>query len=131
MPQVVDNQVIIARLSQSAANHGICHRFHHIFRNVAFHHVPRQPAHQRHRLVQFVRHRQGDFFLCRFAIGRYHSRVFIITRSGHAALNLLSFGVPCQPLGQSRHRHRSLRVQRTYFLHEAHPRLREHLRGTR
>ena len=100
VPKVVDDEVVVTGIFQAELIHAVGRRTNHAVGDVAFHHVPRNPAHHRTGIQIALVDREGDRIgdTCTVhAVGEYQVDVVAIGAGrGDAALDAPQVGVPGQ-----------------------------------
>ena len=112
MPKVVDDEVVVAGFFQSELIQLIGRGAHHLIRDVAFEHVPRNPAH--HRTGSGIALVDGEGHVVRNqravgAVGQNQIHAIVISAgSRHTTFHAAQIRVPMQPFGQSGHHDRRI-----------------------
>ena len=102
VPEVVDDEVVVANIFQSLLHHGIRHFLHHVSRDFVLHHVPRNPSH--HGFCQgeiFLDSESGFSQNLLFLAFRRHNIVVIYAFCfGRSAFYNTAFGIPSESFGK-------------------------------
>ena len=100
VPKVVNDEVVVTGIFQSELIHAVGRRTNHAVGDVAFHYVPRNPAHRRTGIQIALVDREGDGIgdACTVhAVGEYQVDVVAIGAGrGDPALDAPQVGVPSQ-----------------------------------
>ena len=112
VPKVVDDEVVVAGFFQSELIQLIGRGAHHLIRDVAFEHVPRNPAH--HRTGSGIALVDGEGHVVRnqravSAVGQNQIHAIVISAGcRHTTFHAAQIRVPMQPFGQSGHHDRRI-----------------------
>ena len=107
VPEVVDDEVVVASIFQTLFHHGIRHLLHYIGGNFILYHVPRNPSHHGLCHGEVLLNSEGSLCSGRLSFAfLHHNRVFINTISFRRnTFYSATLGIPSQTIGEIGHRY--------------------------